>query len=107
SGRTALHIAAKMGKFEAVCALCACSNDATFLEHQNREGLTALQIAVRAQDVRIVRFLLAHGASATTSDMTQVTALHDAVQLGSVGIIDSLLAHGADMHVRDSSSFTP
>ncbi|KAJ1466980.1 ankyrin repeat protein, partial [Baffinella frigidus] len=107
AGRTALHIAAKLGRFEAVGALCACSKDAAFIEHKDGGGLTALHLAVRAADTGIVRFLLRGGANAKTSDLLGVTALHDAVRLGSVKMIDSLLKYGADMHVRDASSYTP
>ena len=79
SGDTALHIAARQGNLQVISTLCDCSSDPAFLNQENREGLTALLIAVKKKKRRVARLLLTRGANPNSTDRSLATSLHHAV----------------------------
>jgi ankyrin repeat protein len=107
SGDTALHIAVRNGDSQVISALCDCCSDPGFLNQENREGLTALMIAVKKKNRRVARLLLTKGANPNSTDRAGATSLHHAVYMGCARIVHLLLDHGAWMYHRDNSSYTP
>ena len=107
SGDTALHIAVRNGDLQVISTLCDCCSDPGFSNQENREGLTALLIAVKKKKRRVARLLLTRGANPNSTDRSRVTSLHHAVYMGCSRIVHLLLEHGAGMYHRDDSSYTP
>ena len=106
-GNTQLHDAVKQGKYSMVC--CILNNNHLDINKRNRDGYTALQLAVmnkRHSDnrTRVLEALLNDGRlNIEKTDRTEgATALHFAVQYGNIGAISQLLDHGADIEAIDA-----
>ena len=70
------------------------------MDFYRTDGITTpLIIAVRHQNVRIIRALLEHGAEVDAYDWSGDTALHVAVD-GNVEVVQILLAHGANVNAN-------
>lgn len=90
---TPLHIAAKMGREEAVKLLLANTYELWHeIDSKSDEGLTALHYAVKGGYLRVVDVLLAGGASSSVADYTGQTAVHIAVDLDDVDVLNILLS---------------
>ena len=63
--------------------------------------------AVRAQDARAVRALLARGADPGAADENAVTALAAASFYGDAGIVTALIEKGADVNAKGRQGLTP
>jgi len=63
--------------------------------------------AVIANDIERVRYLVDHGADASTRDGDGYTALGNAVRFGYVPIATLLIEHKADTNATDLSGWTP
>lgn len=74
----------------------------------NGLGDTALHVAVREGDIRIVELLLGYGANTETGDLWNGdTPLHLAAAEGQRQIAEVLLHHGADPEARNIAHRTP
>lgn len=74
----------------------------------NREGCTALQIAItQLRDTTLASQLLAAGASVDRGGENGGTLLHSAVWGGSLEMIETLLNSGADASSRDDDDESP
>lgn len=74
---------------------------------QNRDGLTALHIAVAARHLEAVQLLIELGCSIDLVDNEQRTPLHYAAEHGYPEIVSFLIAHGARNSTRDHIGATP
>jgi len=100
--RTPLMHAAFKGKGKIVSWLVA--NGAN-INHQDRNGWSALHFAVQGKNLEVSEYLLQHGASVDLRDAYGNTALWRAAfdARGSYGLVRLLLAHKADPHAKNNS----
>jgi ankyrin repeat protein len=71
------------------------------------DGTTALIYAAHANDLPLVKLLLASGANAKTANRYRVTALWEACNLGNGEMIEALLKSGADPNATVGEGETP
>uniref|UniRef100_A0A8R1DRS1 ANK_REP_REGION domain-containing protein n=1 Tax=Caenorhabditis japonica TaxID=281687 RepID=A0A8R1DRS1_CAEJA len=74
---------------------------------QNRDGMTALHIAVAARNLDVVKLLIELGSSIDLVDNEQRTPLHYASEHGYPEIVKYLMSHGARNSTRDHIGATP
>jgi ankyrin repeat protein len=86
-GEPAVHLAARLGS----PVLPALLRGGGRTDLRDREGLTPLIVAIRADRVDCVRELLKAGADPNAPAGDGVTAMHDAASQGSVAIVRALL----------------
>jgi ankyrin repeat protein len=78
------------------------------LENRNLEGLTALIIASRHNNLEAAKLLLESGANTrSVSPPHNITALHWAAFDGCSALIDLLLKHGGEIEARTEDGSTP
>lgn len=73
---------------------------------QNRTGLSALMLAVRCREARVVALLLDHVARIDLRDARGKTALMYAAQAGDLSILNTLLKRGACVDADDHEGRT-
>ena len=78
-----------------------------FVDATNEHGATALHLAARANDEKVVMLLLSAGADIEAQTNSNMTPLHEACHEGSLQIVQLLLKAGADTEARDHSLSTP
>jgi ankyrin repeat protein len=71
------------------------------------EGGTPLHVAADRGYLRIVKFLLKHGANPNMKNDYGNTPLHDAAAFGHREVVKLLLEHGANPNIRDNDGYTP
>ena len=71
------------------------------------EGGTPLHIAADRGYLRIVEFLLEHGANPNMKNNYGRTPLHIAAMYGHLEVVEFLLEHGANPNVRNNYGYTP
>ena len=72
-----------------------------------KQHLTPLMIAVQAQSIEAVDFILANGGGINDMDSFQNSSLHKAVAVGSIPILQTLVKQGADINVQNQNGTTP
>lgn len=102
-GNTPLHLAAYMGRVEAVQLLLA---KGASVHNTNRAGNTALQWASRHNDTTIVSLLIQRGADVRHADNTGFTALHFCAYANAVDTCRLLLDNGADVNAVTEKGYT-
>jgi len=65
------------------------------------DGATALHLAVRAGNLPIVDYLLAHGAEVNAVDQEQLTPLHYAVNAAKPELVRFLISKGANVNAKN------
>lgn len=70
-------------------------------------GVTALQLAVSADDLPLVLGLIRAGADPNLKDEGGNTPLHDAAMKGNHEVVEALLSAGADPNLKDSQGQRP
>jgi uncharacterized protein len=73
----------------------------------DRDGTTALSIAVAQGEAGVVGALLAAGADPNTADRNGATPMCSATEFGSPTIVNELLKAGADVNRPDEAGVTP
>ncbi|KAE8445519.1 hypothetical protein EG329_013282 [Mollisiaceae sp. DMI_Dod_QoI] len=102
-GETALHPAARCGRFEVIALLVKAGADI----NADANGMTALHDAVSNGNEGFVKFLLEKGADIEAKEIDYGwNALHYAVRDGNEGIIKVLLQRGANIEARDACERT-
>ena len=71
------------------------------------EGGTPLHVAADRGYLRIVKFLLKHGANPNMKNDYGNTPLHDAAAFGHREVVKLLLEHGADPNIKNNDGSTP
>ncbi|KAI6170531.1 Protein phosphatase 1 regulatory subunit 12A isoform X7 [Aphelenchoides bicaudatus] len=101
---SALHWASRKGHVECVRTLL---DKGANINHQTREGQTALQIACYNDKYEVVKLLIEKGADVNIKDTDNKTALHIAAKYGNYEIVKLLVESGADTNIKDTDGKTP
>ena len=76
--------------------------------YQDKDGRTALNIAVDKGDMEMVRLILEHaGDPNTTDNKLGWSALHCACEKRNTALVTMLLEHGADGDLKSNKGDTP
>ncbi|KID95046.1 ankyrin repeat protein, partial [Metarhizium majus ARSEF 297] len=98
-GSTPVVLSAGVAHDEAVVLLMAHGGDPA---RRNRYGETALHLAARKDNLRLVRILLASGrVDVNAASVTRSTPLFEAIQVGNVQMVEVLLAYGASEEIYE------
>ena len=101
----ALHAASEEGHVNIVRILLENGAD---VDLEDRQGRTCLMLAVQAEKLRVVQFLIDHGVSVRRKNsLNGRTALHYAVFSHRVDVVSILIKYGADVDVTDDEGLTP
>ncbi|CAM9779735.1 unnamed protein product, partial [Laminaria digitata] len=101
--RTALHLAALLGRTEPARELCAAG---ARVDQKDVEGRTALHLAALMDEADVARVLLDRGADPNATRSDGEPPLLDAVRIGSVKLVALLCKAGAEVDRVDSSGKT-
>ena len=101
-GMNLLHIAAKKGNDRIIYLICDGARDVNQVTEKN--GETALHLAIEAGHESSVRFLLSFDPDVNKQDVHGVTPLMKAVQAGSVRATKDLLMKGAKKETVESNN---
>ncbi|MBN2496511.1 MAG: ankyrin repeat domain-containing protein [Deltaproteobacteria bacterium] len=96
--------AAESGDLESVEARLA---QGAPLDGRNREGRTALHVALEAGHAKVAARLIERGAGVDLRDRQGNSPLHLAAEMGSASLIESLLDRGAEIDARGNDGWTP
>ncbi|XP_028790515.1 ankyrin repeat domain-containing protein EMB506, chloroplastic [Neltuma alba] len=77
------------------------------IDLKNKEGLTALHIAIIGKKEAVISHLLRKGASPHVKDKDGATPLHYAVQVGAKQTVKLLIKYKVDVNVADNEGWTP
>ena len=72
-----------------------------------KQRLTPLMIAVQAQNMEAIDFILANGGGINDTDAFQNSCLHKAVAAGDIPILQTLAEQGADINAQNRNGTTP
>ena len=101
-GNGALHVAVEACDEELVEVICNhYADEPTYLDEPNERGQTALFIASRIGEPKIVKRLLNARCDPTRRDKTGFTALHVAAVFGHLEVVKMLMARGCDAFTFD------
>ncbi|XP_030393859.1 E3 ubiquitin-protein ligase MIB2 isoform X7 [Gopherus evgoodei] len=103
-GRTALQVAAHLGRVEVVKILLQANAN---IDLKDEEGDAALHYAAFGNQAEVVRVLVSHGANADLLNNAKCTALYVAVSKGFTEIVRILCEHNCDVNLPDSFDDTP
>nr|XP_042708779.1 E3 ubiquitin-protein ligase MIB2 isoform X4 [Chrysemys picta bellii] len=103
-GRTALQVAAHLGRVEIVKILLQANAN---IDLKDEEGDAALHYAAFGNQAEVVRVLVSHGANADLLNNAKCTALYVAVNKGFTEIVRILCEHNCDVNLPDSFDDTP
>ncbi len=103
-GRTAMHVAAESGNWQAINTLVKAGAS---LSDTDQAGATPLMVAVRAGKVKAMSKLLELGADVNQADSGGQTALHLASAAKSDDLVYLLLEAGANRLIKDSQGRRP
>lgn len=94
-GNSALHLAAKEGQDKILSILLKHQKAALLVDQPNREGLSAIHVAVTSNSLPCLLLLVAAGADVNAQEQKSGrTALHLAVEQDSVSLAGCLLLEG-------------
>ncbi|XP_075762623.1 E3 ubiquitin-protein ligase MIB2 isoform X1 [Pelodiscus sinensis] len=103
-GRTALQVAAHLGRVEVVKILLQAHAN---IDLRDEEGDAALHYAAFGNQAEVVRVLVDQGANADLLNNAKCTALYVAVSKGFTEIVQILCEHNCDVNLPDSFDDTP
>lgn len=108
-GRTALYIAAAMGRLEILRLLLPTQEDAInyIVNIPTKQGLTALLIAAINNLIDIFHLLVKVGADISHTDPQGNTCLHHAVMNDSKDCVGILIDRGVDINAINDNGETP
>ncbi|WP_457593271.1 ankyrin repeat domain-containing protein [Hydrogenimonas sp.] len=91
-----------MAKMKKIVGQKSCDLDA-----QSKAGISPLHIAVKVRNLKMVNYLLDHGADVDIQDNNGYTPLLYAVSQHRMKIVRSLIRHDADANLANSAGITP
>lgn len=102
--RTLLHTAASEGDYGVVHGLIKCNID---IDKCDKDGLTAMALAIKAEQMDCVKNLLESGAEVNEGGGALGSCLHLAAFLVQPWLVRELLKRRADVNLRDCEGNTP
>jgi hypothetical protein len=100
-----LHDAVRAGDLAEVSTLVVSAPD---INEADSYGVTALQLAVRKNNLKIVEFLVTNGADLDIMDpRLKYTALHKAAYKGNFAIMELLVGSGGNVDLRNDQGASP
>lgn len=102
--RTLLHTAASEGDYGVVHGLIKCNID---IDKCDKDGLTAMALAIKAEQMECVKILLDSGAEVNEGGGALGSCLHLAAFLVQPWLVRELLKRRADVNLRDCEGNTP
>ena len=103
SGTTALIHACSFGFLDTAKLLLPYSD----INHQNKDGLTALMMASENNHIELTELLLQNGADTNLSDKAfSATALMKSAVNGNFEVVKLLVSYGADIMAKDKNGRT-
>ncbi|XP_073173122.1 E3 ubiquitin-protein ligase MIB2 isoform X5 [Lepidochelys kempii] len=103
-GRTALQVAAHLGRVEVVKILLQANAN---IDLRDEEGDAALHYAAFGNQAEVVHVLVSQGANANLLNNAKCTAFYVAVNKGFTEIVRILCEHNCDVNLPDSFDDTP
>ena len=70
------------------------------MNHQGKEGITAVYLAAQHGEETIVETLAKHGADVNAVEVDGFAPLHVCCQHGHLGTVEILLTHGANTNLQ-------
>ncbi|KAJ3371222.1 hypothetical protein HDU91_005493 [Kappamyces sp. JEL0680] len=104
SGSTPLHEAAALNRIDACKKLI--TYPGVDLEKQDKDGNSALMVAVNTDHLSIVKLLASCNVNLELRDNHGYTALLKAAKRDKPGILSVLVANGADVNEQDNAGWT-
>lgn len=105
---TALHTAASCGSLECLELLIKhhAGDAKEKVNEVDSNGCGALHKCCFDGDIRVVEWLIAHGADVNAKDIHDTTPLLVATKMGRLDVVDVLLKNGADAQQQDNKGLT-
>ncbi|XP_069938510.1 inversin-B-like isoform X3 [Cherax quadricarinatus] len=107
NGKTALHYAAERSPSNYVKLVMTMKNSKEIINNINKQGKTALQVAISKKAAESSKFLIKVGADCSITCGKTGTALHIAAQNGLNEICDYLINKGVKVDTKNSEGLTP
>ena len=105
-GFTPLGLAVFFGHPEAVTVLLDAGADVN-LSSREAMKVTPLASASAAQQLKIARLLIEHGANVNARATNDFTPLHESAASGKIDFAQLLIEHGADVNAKTTDGKTP
>ena len=77
------------------------------VDSQSKAGISALHIAVKTRNLKMVNYLLDHGVDVDIQDKNGYTPLHYAISARRLKIVRALIMHDADVNLANNAGITP
>ena len=102
--QTALYLAASLGKLE--CVQLILDHCVENINHQDRNGRSALMMACQGGYTSIARLLLERGADCNLHDKNESTSLMKAAEQGHISVCQVLLEYKSQLNATDCNGAT-
>eukprot|EP00178_Gracilaria_changii_P008477 TRINITY_DN2576_c0_g1_i1.p1 TRINITY_DN2576_c0_g1~~TRINITY_DN2576_c0_g1_i1.p1 ORF type:complete len:1089 (-),score=185.04 TRINITY_DN2576_c0_g1_i1:8967-12233(-) len=108
-GSNLLHLAVKHKQYDICYFLLTAAKSMQGIEDRRDDGMTAMHIAARNNDTKLMRLLMEEGGAKINScnDVLGMYPIHLSCETGASEALQFLLDHGADPNCRDDNDFVP
>ncbi|KAI0563235.1 Ankyrin repeat containing protein [Gracilaria domingensis] len=108
-GSNLLHLAVKGKQYDICHFLLTAAKSMQRVDDRRGDGMTAMHIAARSNDTRMMRLLMEEGGAHINpcNDLLGMYPIHLACETGASEALQFLLAHGANPNCRDDNDFVP
>ncbi|CAN8072110.1 unnamed protein product [Agarophyton chilense] len=108
-GSNLLHLAVKNKQYDICHFLLTAVKNIQGIEDRRDDGMTAMHIAARNDDTKMMQLLIEKGGAQIDScnDILGVYPIHLCCETGASQALKFLIDHGADPNCRDDNEFVP